>query len=266
MTARTFDWHPNPALQGAGRWDVSLRLGASPTTAAGPVLWPIGITLDQGPEGECVGHGWAHALAASPNPNAVVGSVILQNPVAELLYERAQFFDGSPPDEQSGASVGAGAKAAAEMGAITAYHWATTLTAVQQALLLGPVVLGMNWYAGMMTPDAGGVIHPTGVLEGGHCILDRGYDPATGLHTLHQSWGQWGRNGDCYLHDADLALLLSQNGEAAIPTKVAAPAPVPASPDHDLAVVARPWAAQRHTGQNHLMAVALQSWMTAKGV
>ena len=82
-----------------------------PPAPGGAVLWDIPVWLDQGPEGECVGHGWAHALACTPKPYNI-GTQILQNPTAEQLYERAQFFDGSPPDEQSGASTGGGAKAA----------------------------------------------------------------------------------------------------------------------------------------------------------
>lgn len=263
---KMFDWHPNPSLVNVTDYHVERRLPPKMMRATAAKLWSISVTLDQGQEGECVGHGWAHCLAADPDPNPVVGTTTLQNPEAEHLYERAQFFDGSKPDEQSGASVGGGAKAVQEQSYATAFHWMTSVADVQAAVLdLGPVVLGINWYADMMDVDAQGLVHPTGRLAGGHCLIDRGYDPATGLHTLHNSWGaSWGLSGDCLIHDNDLALLLSQNGEACIPTKVAAPVPV--DPDQALAVIARAWVQRRHEGPNRRMAQALSTWMDAKGL
>jgi hypothetical protein len=44
------------------------------------------------------------------------------------------------------------------------------------------------------------------------------------------------------------------------------PTPPPADADYQLAAVAKTWAAARHYGTNHVMALALQKWMAARGL
>lgn len=197
----------------------------SPTPVpSGAVHWTIPICLDQEAEGECVGHGWAHAIAGNPKPLSI-GNVTKQNPLAEHLYERAQHFDGSPPDEQSGASVDGGAKAAIESGDIAAYHSAgSSITAVAQAVVkFGPVVLGIPWLQSMFDPDPATnvlLVDENSGVAGGHCLVANGYDPATDLFTLHNSWGaSWAVNGEAQIHAASLGWLLAQQGEAVLPTK-----------------------------------------------
>jgi hypothetical protein len=180
-----------------------------------PAAWATHVDLDQEAEGECVGHGWAHFLAADPKPDARVGTQIKQNPTAEALYESAQRHDGSPPDEQSGASVGGGAKACVDIGAIKAAHFSSKVADVVSALAVGPVVMGTDWHAGMMNPDGNGQIHATGSVVGGHCYLISAHDAATHRFLIHNSWGSsWGHNGDAWISEADLTALLAAQGEA----------------------------------------------------
>ena len=193
-----------------------------PVPPASPVSsWTVPTKIDQGPEGECVGHGVANFVQSSPKSNPVVGTQVLQNPVAEALYEAAQRFDGSPPDEQSGASVTGGLQAAKAAGYISAYHWCQNIGEVTQALALGPVVIGSDWYQGMSQPDGVGVIRPTGAVLGGHCYLAVGYDPARALIRLQNSWGAaWGVDGgQAFISATNLARLLAAGGEAAVPVK-----------------------------------------------
>ena len=193
-----------------------LPVPPAPVPPSGRVVWDITVSLDQEAEGECVGHGWAHFIAASPNPNPIVGTQVKSNPTAEHLYERAQVFDGATPDEQSGASVGGGAKAAAELGTIVSSHWSSNLLDIKNTILNhGPVVMGTDWYHSMMTPDANGQVHVSGSVAGGHCYLIIGYEAATDLYLIHNSWGSgWGHNGDATISGTDLASLLASQGEA----------------------------------------------------
>lgn len=176
--------------------------------------------LNQGQEGECVGHGWAGAVCADPQ-HEHIGRAVLDNPTAEALYEQAQRNDGSPPDEQSGASVLGGAKAAQQADLIASYTWALSLDDTLAALSAhGPVVLGVNWYTGMFDTDSAGFIAPTGKVEGGHCVVARGISVANEYVLVRNSWGKaWGSLGDCKLHWADLDRLLHEQGEAAVPVK-----------------------------------------------
>lgn len=262
MTVRTFDWKPRPRFDPRD-WTIETLLGTphesqydrvldaelaaltarvaalegKPTPPPQPppppppppppssaVHWDVPISLDQGEEGECVGHGWAHFLAANPHPESI-GTEILQNPIAERLYERAQHFDGSPPDEQSGASVDGGARAAVEARGITAWHTAVSgITTVADAVIrLGPVVIGTDWLNSMMDPDPNTnvlTVDRRSGIAGGHCLLINGYDPATQHFTLKNSWGAgWGNNGEAQIRSTDLAWLLSQQGEAVTGTK-----------------------------------------------
>jgi hypothetical protein len=185
-----------------------------PPAPSGAVLWSVPIRLDQGPEGECVGHGHAHARAAL---GLDIGAVTLQNPTAEKLYERAQFFDGAPPDEQSGASTGGGAKATVELGGIAAFSWCLSVADIIGGLAISPVPIGVPWYAGMMDVDADGFIHPTGTVQGGHepCVI--GYDPAVQVFTICNSWGAtWGVGGVCFIHEAEFATQFANGGDAVV--------------------------------------------------
>jgi hypothetical protein len=108
----------------------------------------VRVHLDQGQEGACVGFGWAHEAAARP----VVRPATEAD--AEAIYRRAQQLDGFP-DDQDGSSVLAGAKATRERGWLGTYRWAFSLNDVLATVgWLGPVVIGVNWYTGMMQADS----------------------------------------------------------------------------------------------------------------
>lgn len=177
--------------------------------------WRCDTHLDQGTEGSCVGHAFAHDIAARPSVSPVTSSLALQ------IYRRAQQIDEWPGEGYSGTSILAGAKATKEAGYLDEYRWAFGLDDLISAVgYHGPAVLGVNWYQGMIAPGADGFIHPTGQFMGGHAILCHSVSIKHERFTLHNSWGPtWGRGGRCYVSFTDMNRLLSERGEACIPVK-----------------------------------------------
>ena len=202
-------------------YDVSRRLAGLPSGLVSHTWGIPGEKLDQGPNGACVGFGWANELRAYPK--AVAG---IDYAAAVRIYRAAQKLDGFP-DDQDGSSVIAGAKAVRNLGYIDGFHWAFTINDLCQAVShLGPAVVGTTWLNSMFDPD------PQGLLEvdfgsgeaGGHCYLVSGLlltstiahgEP---LLRIRNSWGEgWGRKGDAFIRVSDFAQLLDRDGEACIP-------------------------------------------------
>ena len=175
--------------------------------------WPLKTQLDQGAEGACVGFAWAHELAAIPRKVAV------SDAYARGIYRRAQQLDPWEGEAYEGTSVLAGAKAVMEQGHMAEYRWAFGLNEVLLAIsYAGPVVLGLDWYRGMMGTDDEGYIHPTGEKMGGHAIVAIAVHTATRRVVLQNSWGgNWGDKGRCYLSWEHLGQLLEQAGECCVP-------------------------------------------------
>jgi hypothetical protein len=180
--------------------------------------WQCDVVLDQGAEGSCVGHAWAHELAAYPAPVAGV-----THEAAVEIYYDAQRNDPWPGGEYpeatpkySGSSVLGGAKACMMRGLIGGYYWAFLLDELVLGLgHQGPAVLGVRWYDGMAQPDRMYRIKPKGRVQGGHAILARAVDVEYELIMLHNSWGpDWGKEGRCYITFDDMDKLLNEGGEA----------------------------------------------------
>jgi hypothetical protein len=185
--------------------------------------WSVPVpALDQGSEGSCVGHAWAHELLARP---AVASGV--DHPYARRIYHEAQRIDPWPGGAYEGAepryegtSILAGAKVVAGLGAMTEYRWAFSIDELALAVgYKGPAVLGIPWYESMFHPDEAGQIRVAGDAVGGHAILCRGVSVRLRLFRLRNSWGAWGLNGsgDCLISFDDLGRLLHEGGEACVP-------------------------------------------------
>lgn len=189
-----------------------IGIGAKPRS----YTWRCLANLDQGNTPACVGFSITHEAIA--RPVEVKG---LDSKTALALYKKAQQLDEWPGTNYEGTSVLGGMKAAVEKKWYTEYRWAFGEDDLALAVgYKGPVVLGINWYSGMMEPDFKGIIRPTGAAEGGHAILCNGINIKTGLYRLHNSWGTgWGINGDCFISRVDLAKLLKEEGEACVPIK-----------------------------------------------
>jgi Papain family cysteine protease len=175
--------------------------------------------LDQGQEGACVGFSWTHEIIARPSEQ-----LVFSVNEARTIYKLAQKLDPWPGEDYEGTSVLAGIKAVISRypKVYSEYRWAFGLQDVLETIAYrGPVVLGINWYDGMIDPDDKGVIKPTGPVVGGHAILAKGISVKNKVVCLHNSWGQdWGNHGDCFISFNDLDKLLKEDGEACIPTRI----------------------------------------------
>lgn len=189
-------------------------------------LWQTRPTpLDQGREGACVGFAYAGELAAQPWIYSVDETFALD------LYRRARDEDKAMGHAfAAGATLTAGARVCQRLGWIGEYRWAFGVDEVVDALISqGPVVLGIPWLEGMYETGAGGLVSVTGRRVGGHAILAHGYvprHPTLGgeMVAWTNSWGSgYGLKGVGYIRVEDLGRLLSQNGEACVPTDRPAP-------------------------------------------
>lgn len=183
--------------------------------------WQVPEPLDQGSEGACVGFGFAHELAARPVPIAGI-----TNDYAFAIYHWARQHDEWPGENYDGTSVLAGAKAVSEwLALITEYRWAFSLDDVVRTIAYrGPVILGCNWWTGMMRPESDGRIRPSGVIEGGHCILaPRHTGERYGIKEqrrrvyVYNSWGYADRWPWAWLTYDDFERVLLEAGEACVP-------------------------------------------------
>lgn len=182
--------------------------------------WSKFVQLNQGPVGACVGFSIAHEINARPKPLPSTHQLAMD------IYMSAKLIDPWPGEAYEGTSVLAGIKDAARRGYFAEYRWAFGLNDLLLAVgYKGPAVIGINWYQGMMQPDAKGFIHPTGSSMGGHAILLNQVKVSEEWVFLPNSWGNWGipqtagqvPHG-CKLSFTDLERLLKEDGDAVIPT------------------------------------------------
>lgn len=176
--------------------------------------WSLPISpLNQLQTSACVGFAFAHELAA--RPVRVQG---IDYEYAQGIYRRAQELDEWEGSNYDGTSVLAGAKAVKESGKIKEYRWAFGLDEAILTIGYSPVVIGINWYTGMMETDSDGFIHVTGSIAGGHAIFTNGISLKGKYVKLLNSWGQeWGQDGTCKLSFDDFGRLLSEQGECVVP-------------------------------------------------
>lgn len=176
--------------------------------------WRSTKVLDQGQEGACVGFAWTQELISRP-----VVQPLLDDAFAQTIYREAQELDEWPGHDYSGTSVLGGAKAVLARGHMHEYRWAFGFNDLVMALgYAGPVVLGLNWYTGMMDATADGQIMKSGAVEGGHSICAFGVNVPQRRIKLINSWGKdWGDEGRCWISYDDMEALLAEQGEACIP-------------------------------------------------
>lgn len=215
MTDRRLDRIPE--FDARSRLHPIRTLGA---VAAAPAprsyTWRGYSVLDQGQDGACVGFGWAHELMARP---VVIKGVTADT--ARAIYHLAQTLDDVPGENYDGTSVLAGAKAVQQKGFLPEYRWGFNLDDLVLTLgYHGPVVLGLNWYTGMLDVDADGRLHVTGQVEGGHCVLADSVRVSARTISGPNSWGyDWGINGRWTMSWDDIGRLLDEDGEQCVPVR-----------------------------------------------
>lgn len=193
---------------------ISNPTPAPTPTPQSPVTWdnprPV---LDQGNYGTCVGNGWAQWGNTSPINDSYTEDM------AKSIYYDATCFDGDCDSSyQNGSTVRSGAKAMQmpKRARLSAYAFASTVDdAVAWIMQKGPVVFGTDFTWDMESPDANGLVHPTGGVAGGHCYIGMGFDPTTNEIQFLNSWGDsWGVKGHFFMLKDEFEQLFANGGEA----------------------------------------------------
>lgn len=166
---------------------------------------------DQGSTPQCVGYAWAHWIEDGPVIHN--GNHPVVNP--STIYFEAQKVDEWPGQNYDGTSVRGGAKYLQTIGKVNSYYWAFDInTLIRTVSLLGPVVVGTNWYYNMFYPNGSGHIRVGGGIAGGHAYVINGVDNVNRLFRIKNSWGQsWGIGGHAYISFADMTRLINESGE-----------------------------------------------------
>jgi C1A family cysteine protease len=179
-----------------------------------------GPVLDQGDLGSCTGNAVLQALMTSPDWSKA-RSFTEQD--ALDVYSLATTLDdvqGSYPPDDTGSTGLAVCKAAQQKGYITSYSHAFGLDQTLAALVLTPVIVGVNWYEGFDNPDVHGFVSISGSVRGGHEFALVGLNADERVVIALNSWGHsWGRNGFFVFSFDDLGRLLSADGDATVPNE-----------------------------------------------
>lgn len=179
------------------------------------ILWDSHVVLDQDSDANSVGYGIAHHLASDPTPVHGVTADL-----ANELSHIAQYVDHWTASEYSKDSLTAVISVAKHVGFYDSYYWGDDIVDVLNALVvIGPVIIVVDWYMGMAHPRAGR-IKRKGRIVGRQCLLIIGYNIETNAVLVKNSWGKgWGHDGTAWLPMADLQVLLRTGGVACIPIK-----------------------------------------------
>lgn len=192
--------------------------------------------LDQGDLGACTGFATAQLLNCSAMALARrAASTAMGSPMAAMgrkddnyldanhaikLYSRAtqlDNFDGEYPNEDTGSSGLAVAKAAHEAGFLAEYRHAFGFPHFLAAVQMAPVIVGTWWYSDMGNLDRKYRAHAGGRLQGGHEYLCLGVNFDDELLTFLNSWGSdWGRRGRFYMTFYEFEQLLLDDGDATV--------------------------------------------------
>ena len=166
----------------------------------------------------CVAYSWLHWLEDGPVTHR--GAAPLLAP--EIIYGEARVIDDIPGENYDGTTVRAGAQVMRQRGFVSEFRWADSVEDIVNAVLsFGPVVMGTNWYQGMMNPSKTGFITPSGPVVGGHAWVINGVNLANQTVRMKNSWGRgWGAKGFALLTFVDLARLLREDGEACLATEI----------------------------------------------
>ncbi len=180
-----------------------------------------GLPLNQGQIGSCTANALCGALDSAPD---YTGGPPLTEQNAIQLYERETQLEGQPyPPNDPGGSGLMVCKAAQQLGMISSYQHAFGIDHALGALVLRPVITGINWYTSFDTPDpSSGLVEIASgaTVRGGHEIVADGIDADAQLVWLWNSWGTgWGLNGRFCMSFATWGQLLQERGDVTVPMK-----------------------------------------------
>jgi hypothetical protein len=170
--------------------------------------------FDQGQLGSCTGNAEAGLLMTDP---FFTSGRVLGETEAVALYSLATKLDtikGTYPPDDTGSSGLAVMKAAKQDGYVKGYAHAFGLQHALEALVLRPVITGVNWYEGFDKPDSTGHVQIAGSVRGGHEFEVVGIDVAQKRVRACNSWGPaWGDKGYFTFSWADWDRLLQERGD-----------------------------------------------------
>lgn len=185
-----------------------------------------GLPLNQGDVGSCTAEATCAALNSDPDSAAIRGSMaghVFTQSDAYQLYglETQNEGDPYPPNDPGGSGL-AVCQAAQQLGWISSYTHAFSIEDALKALVLRPVICGVNWYTSFDSPDpATGVvtIAAGATVRGGHEICADEINAADELVGFWQSWGAWGLDGTgrFYISFSDCERLLAEQGDVTVP-------------------------------------------------
>ena len=206
-----------------------------PEKAITNVLWPRHTPiLDQGNLGSCTGNAITGALGCDPLYGALpAGHPALDENEAVKLYSAATVLDpypGTYPPNDTGSDGVSAAQAAKNAGLISGYTHCLDLNTMLQALMNGPVIIGINWYSSFDNPAADGTVSlpSNAYVRGGHEPMVRGVDADKSLLLVDNSWGAgWGLNGTFKIPFAIMTRLLSEQGDCTVPLPLSSVPPTP---------------------------------------
>ncbi len=176
-----------------------------------------GLPFDQGQLGSCTGNAMAGLLMTDPYWHR--GRKFTEA-IAVRFYEYATTVDDAPgqyPPDDTGSSGLAVAKAAKHYGYVKTYAHAFGLQHALAALVLEPVIVGVNWYDGFDTPDPYGNVTISGSVRGGHEFELVALDIESKTVRAVNSWGiSYGDGGYFTFSWADLDRLLQEQGDVTV--------------------------------------------------
>ena len=178
-----------------------------------------GLPLDQGNLGSCTANALCGALDSAPD---YTGGPTLTEANAVRVYELETKMEGKPyPPNDPGGSGLMVCKAAKQLGMISSYLHAFGVQHALEALVIRPVITGINWYTSFDTPDAQTglvAIAPGATVRGGHEIVADGIDADNQLVWFWNSWGTVFAQGGRFCMSFDTwDQLLQQQGDVTVP-------------------------------------------------
>jgi hypothetical protein len=177
-----------------------------------------GDILDQGQVGSCTGNALAGAINTAPL--RLPGRVMHEKDALRFysLGTALDNYPGSYPPDDTGCDGLSVCKAGVQLGYLSSYTHAFGFDHLLGALMLSPVIIGINWYEGFYNPSSTGFVDFSGSVAGGHEIEVLGYDAKARFFTLANSWGKgWGLKGYFRMTDAVMTRLLSEQGDVTVP-------------------------------------------------
>lgn len=183
-----------------------------------------GLPLNQGDLGDCTANALCAALNCGPNYSAS-GPAVRSYPAVEAdaitLYSRETTDEGAPyPPNDPGGTGLAVCRAGQELGWLERYAHAFDFNRALRALVLRPVIAGINWYDSMDEPDSSGLvsISPNAFVRGGHEVCGAQIITADRLVVFWNSWGSgWGIQGQFAMTYDTIERLLSEQGDITVP-------------------------------------------------